>query len=170
MTIKEMLYSERGSGAFGIPVNFLHKQSSAEANIIWYFPFEISFKQSSLLGFVWTSVIPRPFISFVCSSTMSLRLSGEIMRMLTFANVFAMCWTLDKLNFSQIWLEVSQVHLSLPTGLHRLSLFLFQGCYDMNFFQTYLKFVRHWQKLWFCWVLIVASAFLTDVDRLAWKS
>ena len=121
----------------------------------------------TLLGFEWTNVIPRPFISFVCSSTMPLRLSGWGCLHL---QMFVLCWTLDKLNCSQIWLEVSQVHLSLPTGLHHLSLFLFQGCYETTFFQTYLKFLRHWQKLWFCWVLIVACAFFTDVDRLLWKS
>ena len=38
------------------------------------------------------------------------------------------------------------------------------------FFQTFLKFVSHWQKLWSCRVLIAAGAFLTDVDGLPWKS
>ena len=66
-----------GLCSFWISVNFLHKQSSAEAKIIWKCSFDISFKQSSLPGFKWGNIIPRPFISFACSSTMLL--SGEVM-------------------------------------------------------------------------------------------
>ena len=66
-----------GFCSFRISVKFLHKQSSAEAKIIWKCSFDISVKQSSLPGFKWGDIISRPVISFACSSTMLL--SGEVM-------------------------------------------------------------------------------------------